>query len=399
MREINHEEDKEMEDFVDITRVESRYLSQDELLEFIHETTYNITEQLFDSLGGKIDVQVITVTQWMTVERYYDEVKDRIIEKPVPVDRIHNTKFFETSARNNIFPACDSIVESLKKQYLMHSEGSCLSFMKGYVMKLRYRINRSFQKTERSKKYKGGSYINHFDVPYFTNKVRTNCLTRMNNYNTNKEPTYIYNIVNPNDNLCFLRYIILIKFLSVVRQREYLNNFHIPQILPIVNPENLGSFIPFIPFVRYPTDTANQYSEEILKRHFPGLKHEEALVKVKLDYMTKEYIIDCTKFMCWLNTTETFPVNADDAHLIEQFENLNDITINIYSLDKEAYEPDCIKKLHEIWTAKYMTKKLAMEINTSSHLDLMLIRKVIGYEQKNKIDAKVPIYQAIIYYS
>ena len=46
--------------------------------------------------------------------------------------------------------------------------------------------------------------------------------------------------------------------------------------------------------------------------------------------MTKEYIIDCTKFMCWLNTTETFPVNADDAHLIEQFENLNDITINIY---------------------------------------------------------------------
>ena len=82
--------------------------------------------------------------------------------------------------------------------------------------------------------------------------------------------------------------------------------------------------------------------------------------------------------MAWLNTTETFPVNADDAHLIEQFENLNEITTNVYSLDKEAYEPECKKKLHELWTAKYMTKKDAKEINTSSLLDLMLIRKVIG---------------------
>ena len=45
---------------------------------------------------------------------------------------------------------------------------------------------------------------------------------------------------------------------------------------------------------------------------------------------------------------------------------------------------------------KYMTKKPAMEINTSSHLDLMLIRKVTGYEQNDKIDARVPIYQAQI---
>ena len=31
-----------------------------------------------------------------------------------------------------------------------------------------------------------------------------------------------------------------------------------------------------------------------------------------------------------------------------------------------------------------MTKKPSMEINTSSHLDLKLIRKVIGYEQNDK---------------
>ena len=68
--------------------------------------------------------------------------------------------------------------------------------------------------------------------------------------------------------------------------------------------------------------------------------------------------------MQWLNTTDTFPVNADSPHLIEQFENLNDITINVYSLDKDAYDPECTKKLHHLWTAKYMTKKQAIEINT-----------------------------------
>ena len=41
-----------------------------------------------------------------------------------------------------------------------------------------------------------------------------------------------------------------------------------------------------------------------------------------------------------------------------------------------------------------MTKKAAVELNTSSHLDLLLIRKVIGYEQNDKVDVKAPIYQA-----
>ena len=41
-----------------------------------------------------------------------------------------------------------------------------------------------------------------------------------------------------------------------------------------------------------------------------------------------------------------------------------------------------------------MTRRSAVELNTSSHLDLMLIRKVIGYEQNDKVDVKIPIYQA-----
>ena len=282
------EEEKGMEDTVDMERDAEPRLNLEQFLEFVHETTYNISEQLFDNLDKVLEIQVITVTQWVVIGG----------DEPITnQDYIHNTKYQQITARNNIFPACDAIIEALEKQYNMHQNSSNSQFKKAYVMKLEYRINRSTQKKERSRKYKGGSYINHFDIPCFTNNIRTNCITRMNNYNINKESTYIYNIVNPNDNLCFLRYIILIKFLSIAGQRTYLNNFIIPQILPLVNPENLNAFVPYIPFVRYPNDTANQFSEEIIKRHFPGLKHDEALTKVKLDMTSREYINDCIKLM------------------------------------------------------------------------------------------------------
>ena len=172
-KKIRHDEERKV--YIIGESAEERYLHIDELLGFIHETTYNITEQLFDNLGGRIDIQVITVTQWTTDEvNYYEEDGKVIDAKAIQVvDHINNTKFFETSARNNIFPACDFIVDSLKNQYEMHMRHSNIILIKGYVMKLQYRINRSHEKTERTKKYKGGSYINHFDVPCFTNKVRT----------------------------------------------------------------------------------------------------------------------------------------------------------------------------------------------------------------------------------
>jgi len=207
-------------------------LSQNQLLEFIHENTYNITEQIFDNFGGRVDVQIITVTQWGRINEEDEKHMTEEAKKQSIDIRIHNTKFFQTHSRNNIFNTCDAIVESLDRQYIMHVEHSGLHFSNGIVMKLQYRINRSHEKKERTRKYKGGSYIDHFDIPCFTKKLRITCVTRMNNYNTKKEATYIYNIVNPNDNLCFLRYIILIKFLSVAEQRTYLNNFNIPQILP-----------------------------------------------------------------------------------------------------------------------------------------------------------------------
>ena len=77
------------------------------------------------------------------------------------------------------------------------------------------------------------------------------------------------------------------------------------------------------------SDSNEREKKTLIKKHFPGLKHEEALEKVKQNTVTRGYIIDCHKLMSWLNTTETFPVNADDAHLIEQFEILNNTVRSI----------------------------------------------------------------------
>ena len=91
----------------------------------------------------------------------------------VPVIIIHNSSFHSIGSRNMIFQICDKISEVLLEQYSMHKDISNTPFDKGLVMKLQYRINRSTQKTERSKKYKGGAYIDHLKVPCFTNKLRT----------------------------------------------------------------------------------------------------------------------------------------------------------------------------------------------------------------------------------
>ena len=68
--------------------------------------------------------------------------------------------------------------------------------------------------------------------------------------------------------------------------------------------------------------------------------------------------------------------------------------MNIYYLDQAAYQQDCKKKLHELWPAKYMTETKARDIRTVSHLDLMLIRKIVDYKHDQKTNMKVPVYQS-----
>ena len=107
--------------------------------------TYNVTEQLFDNLDKVLEVHVITVTHWVVIENDLDTSIQEFI---------HNTRYLQVPYRNNAFPTCDALIESLKQQYDMHEKSSHSQFRKGLVMKLEYRINKSFQKTERSRKQK-----------------------------------------------------------------------------------------------------------------------------------------------------------------------------------------------------------------------------------------------------
>ena len=161
MPEPNNDYLKGVEDVVDVTRSEDPALGMEEFLEFVHETTYKITEQLFDNLDKVLEISVITVTQWVVFEG------DGTTSNQ---DFIHNTRYHRVTGRNNIFPACDVLIEALKQQYEIHKKSSNSQFIKGLVMKLESRINKSFQKIERTRKYKGSSYIDHFDVPCFTIK-------------------------------------------------------------------------------------------------------------------------------------------------------------------------------------------------------------------------------------
>ena len=75
------------------------------------------------------------------------------------MEKIHNTKFYSIPARNGIFQTCDTIKDSLQEKYSTHLKDSASVFEYGLVMKLQYRINRSTQKTEQSKRHKGGSIL------------------------------------------------------------------------------------------------------------------------------------------------------------------------------------------------------------------------------------------------
>jgi len=113
-----------------------------------------------------LDIQVITVEQY---QFFANEIEMAFGHAPeyATTDYIHNTKFFTMAARNNIFSTCDQIRDSLIRQWNMQKQHSNWPFERVLVMKLQYRTNKSTQKTERSRKHKGGLYINHFDVPMF----------------------------------------------------------------------------------------------------------------------------------------------------------------------------------------------------------------------------------------
>ena len=86
-------------------------------------------------------------------------------------------------------------------------------------------------------------------------KVRTDDLKAMGNY-TIEKPSYIFNIKNLDDDLCFIRYIIVTKFLSVEQHTPYLlhqdekdkfKNYYISRRRPQVNPDMIEKMDFFFP--------------------------------------------------------------------------------------------------------------------------------------------------------
>ena len=98
---------------------------------------------------------------------------------------------------------------------------SGLSFKEGVLIRVEYYANLRNENKNKSGKYKGEKWVDHMTIPCFTTKVRTDDLKAMDNYTT-KKPSYIYNIKNNDDDLCFIRYIIVIEFLSVEQHTPYL---------------------------------------------------------------------------------------------------------------------------------------------------------------------------------
>ncbi len=131
-----------------------------------------------------------------------------------------------------------------------------------------------------------------------------------------------------------------------------------------------------------------------LRELLRNISQMEMLIKVSEMVNIQKNILKIVKSLRrFLNGSSFIPVNADNAEIIKQFETLNNLTINIYYLDKDAYDEKGKKKLHDLWSAKYITETNAKNMNPNNHLDFMLLRKIIKYELDPKTKKKLPIYK------
>src|SRR5690606_6633035 len=125
-------------------------------------------------------------------------------------------------------------------------------------------------------KYKGGKWVDHMTISCSTTKVRTDDLKAMDNYTT-KKSSYIYNIKNNDDNLCFIRYIIITRFLSKEEHTPYLlyedenekfKNHYVSRRVPLVNPDMIKIMDLFFPYIDYPHEEIWEKAINIRKKHF-----------------------------------------------------------------------------------------------------------------------------------
>ena len=163
-------------------------------------------------------------------------------------------------SRNQIPSKCDEIIEMLLGKIMMPQGKSGLSFFESILFRIEYYSNLSSEKRDKKGKNKGGKWVDHLSIPCFTPRVRTDDLKAMDNY-TVKKPSYIYNIKNKDDDLCFIRYLIVTKFLSLEEHTPYLlyrnekeryKNYYVSKRSPQIDPHTIDRIDAFLPFINYP---------------------------------------------------------------------------------------------------------------------------------------------------
>jgi len=104
--------------------------------------------------------------------------------------------------------------------------------------------------------------------------VRTDDLKAVDNYST-KKPSYIYNRKNNDDNLCFIRYIIVTRFLSKEEHAPYLiyedekekfKNYCVFRRSPLINPDMIKVMDLFFPYIEYPYEEIREKAQRTSER-------------------------------------------------------------------------------------------------------------------------------------
>jgi len=127
--------------------------------------------------------------------------------------------------------------------------------------------------------------VNHMTTPCFTTKVRIEDLKAMDNY-TAKKPSYIYNIMNMSDNLCFIRYIAIIRFFTKMVSVPYIRHddpkerfkdYYVDYQTPVMDPAAYTFVDLLLPYVIYPNDELNERVMKIRNKYFPGKAGREII--------------------------------------------------------------------------------------------------------------------------
>ena len=214
---------------------------------------------------------------------------------------------------------------------------------------------------------------------------------------------YIINIQNQDD-LCFLYNIINTKFFSDVKKHDkYFRYERIYHMDIKMLQKDLRFHTLMMPLVKYPHgfNDLNVEADSILSKLYLETKGNVLeTMKLILSKLNNEYYKACEEFKCKLNTSHLFPMSYQHADLIQQFEDLNDVSINILEFIPEVYERNCKLKLHEdIWRHRYMTKKNINSFNVEDfhrkHINMIFITDyneiLYLYESKGE---QLPVFKS-----